>query len=556
MNISDGSDSEISLELVELEPSQTQWEEDRALGVTLEERVKRELRRRVLEDSTPSLSSQERSQNPSEVEGRSRPGRGVLESDSEDGVEAEGDAMPTAAVASKRYLFSLRALSLSPSKASQDCTPSSLPSSSPYSTRSGNAFLKSTTSLYRLPTANSSPSIRGEGSVSRKLFASKGKERLQSEALDSWEVVDSDVPSSPMTPPSKSSVKFAFPVPQRFFERNTPHISLSPFTGSHEQQIPRSPSSPKDQKAFLNRPIRRQAPPASPSHPVSSTPPSSPTRTKGPAIPSLRIPEPGGNKKKVPSSPLSRDGEDPIQSFSIKRVATFGPERTQEISPPPTPYNVHSNHPIAVSPFGDHQIDQSHMVEMSTSGPVLLPKVRSHKPPREQTTGQADIQTPISLKTAWHDVSRSHPSPAIPVPSRFPLSLVRAHHHYPGRPLPRPPPTPMAPCPEGLLIDFGEGVAESNLVPPMPQLGTQSTPEYPTIPNNVSAASSGNRPSPVIADFADFDPLSASRRSSGSARPVSGILRTPYNHSHTLPLSAGTPLRFRWTCDHDSGDGG
>jgi hypothetical protein len=232
-----GSDSESedsSIEVLELDPSQTRWEEDRALGLTLEQRVKREWQRKQ-GNATLSISSRDNSQTASEFEVRSRTGRGVLESDSEEEAEVDADAMSVAAPSSRRYLRAIP-----PSKHTQERTPSASPCSS---NRSVNQFLKSSTSLYRFPMSNSAPSIRGEGLT--KFFSSKGKDCSQIEALDSWEVVDSDVPSSPMAAQSKSTAKFHFPSPQRFLERDARHLPFSPFTGSTDHTTP--PTSPKGQ---------------------------------------------------------------------------------------------------------------------------------------------------------------------------------------------------------------------------------------------------------------------------------------------------------------------
>jgi hypothetical protein len=557
VNVSDsGSETgDSSLEVVELEPSQTQWEEDRVLGLTLEQRVKREkFRRGVQEDSTPSLSSQDFSQNTSEFEGPSRPGRGVLESDSEDEMEAEKDASFPPVPTSRKYLSPLRALSLSPSKAAHDRAVSAHPSGSPYSfTRSGNQFLKSSTSLYRLPMSNSSPSVRGEGLVSRKLFSQKGKE-----ALDSWEVVDSDVPSSPMVPPSKNSAKFTFPSTPRLLEHHTHHTPPSPFTGSHDQQIPRSPTTSKNEKSltsFLNRPVRRpilvpQSPGLTSSTPTSS-PPVSPTRLVPPnnvAIISLRIPKPGfglpGNKSKgrPPQSPLSRDYERSNTSSPITGVATTRFERQLETSPPPTPSNDYFSHS---TPFSGSEANQTHTVVVNTPS---LPPPRSQRGLGERAIAPR-LQTQEPIDMTEPDTHRHYSLPTRPTLSKFalsPLSLVRAPHHYPGRPLPLPPPVSAEKCPEGLLIDFEGSVVESDKTSEKAQIDMQLN--SPTSPSSVVTVHHSSA-------YADFDPLVADTGSTGNAGRDLGVsasdalVQTRYPQPQVFPPPAKTPSLVRWTHD-------
>ncbi|KAJ7031938.1 hypothetical protein C8F04DRAFT_669531 [Mycena alexandri] len=104
-----------------------------------------------------------------------------------------------------RTLFPSRTSRESGHALSAQSTPS--PQSLTYSHSS--PFIRSTTSL-RNPTASaplpppspsSPPSIRSENFLaSRRFFSHKGKERATSEALDSWEIVGSELPAVPTTP--------------------------------------------------------------------------------------------------------------------------------------------------------------------------------------------------------------------------------------------------------------------------------------------------------------------------------------------------------------------
>jgi hypothetical protein len=450
VNVSSESESDgdnTSLEVVQLEPSQTQWEEDRALGLTLEQRVIRELHRRVQENSTASLSSQDRSQTASEREGCTRPGRGVLESDSEDDIGREGDTVSSTSVAARTHPSPLRVPTPSHGQPA-DNTRSAHPSGSPHqSARSGSPKLKGSTSLYRLPMSSSAPSIRGEVSMSRKLF-SKGRERLQVqvEPLDSWEVVASDVPSSPMEPHPKSTGRFTFPSPRSLLQRGTPHVS--PFIDPRYDPIPSSPTSVKDHKgliSFLHRPVRQPA--SAPSPLTSHTPPSDPAVSNAPTVPLLRIPDrsfsPSGNKNKV--SPLPRDRQGPFPASPVERT------RIESTSPPPTPSDVHSAHTVAVSSVDEHGVPNPTYMDYTPSTPVSVNRLHG---PRLLT--EPNPSTPTQLPQTPPDTPKAETTrrqllsnrPSSTKFSLSPLSLVRSRHHYPGRPLPNPPPAAGKPHPK------------------------------------------------------------------------------------------------------------
>jgi hypothetical protein len=516
-----GSDSEnedSSIEVPEPDRSLTRWEVDRALGLTLEQRVKREWQRKQ-DNPTPSISSRDNSQTASEFEVRGRTGRGVLESDSEEEAEVDADAMSVAAPSSRRY-----PRAFPPSKHAQERTLSASPSSS---NRSVNQFLKSSTSLYRHPMSNSAPSIRGEGLS--KFFSSKGKDCSPIEALDSWEVVDSDVPSSPMAAQSKSTAKFHFPSPQRFLERDARHRPLSPFTGSPDHTTP--PTSPKGQKptiSFLNRPVRLPilCSPSSRITPFSSTP--SPTAVSAnsiapgrPAIPSLRIPDPSlnssRNKRKGRGllSPFSKDREGFTASSPVGSASMFPYERVPNTSQPSTPSDLYPDNttPVAIHPFGDRSLFKSDIVGASTPKPS---KANIQKLLSEQAN------TPLGVTPSYMDIVEpnvSHQSPYMtkPTMSKFALS-ASMRHHYPGRPLPFPPPTPARGCPEGLLIDLSDD-------------GTEGDDPRNIIQPNVTSRSAGGS----VDDTDHY--LDA---------PISNEVQTPHFQAPVFPLPKDAPPRVRW----------
>ena len=522
-----GSDSEndnLSIEVLELDPSETRWEEDRALGLTLEQRVKREWQRKQ-DNPTPSISSKDNSQTASELEVRSRTGRGVLESDSEEEAEVDADAMSVAAPSSRRYLRAIP-----PSKQAQERTLSA----SPYSSnRSVNQFFKSSTSLYRLPMSNSAPSIRGDGLS--KFFSSKVKDCFQIEALDSWEVVDSDVPSSPVAAQSKSTTKFHFPSPQHFLERDAGHLPLSSFTGSPDHTTP--PTSPKGQKptiSFLNRPVRRPIL-CSPSRitPFSSTP--SPTAVSAnsiasgrPAIPSLRIPDPSLNSSRNKKgrgllSPFSKDHEEFSASSPVGSASVSPSERVPNISKPFSSSDLYPNNatPVSIPPLGDRNLFKSDLVGVNIPGQYKahIQKFLSEQAntPLGMTTSPMDIVEP--------NVSCHNPFMTKPTMSKF-MSSASMRRHYPGRPLPFPPPKLARSCPEGLLIDLSDDGMEGDAPPAVIHAGSKF------IQPNVTS-----RPVPG-GNVDDTDHCMDA--------PISNKVQIQHFQAPVFPMPKDAPLRVRW----------
>ena len=491
---SDSSTDDSSLEVVEFRPSQTQWEEDRALGLTVEARVEREYLRNVAQTSTPFSSSYDVSRvtpNESLKTSRGRPGRGILDSDHESDIKHEPP--PVSSWSKKRHLAPLRALALNPPK------PPERSSGSPYSfARSGSQFLRSTTSLCKISISTSTPSVVGvESTATRRLFSSKGKERAQDahdvEPLDSWEIVDSDQPESPMESP-KSPKRLFFPrlvaVPSlhRVHGYDTPrsptvHASLR----THDQLLPAQPTEYKPSQgekstpSFLHRHLHRATP--SQPHLTSSTPTSSPPVSPISISPSTYSFVSTTRSKAPPTSLSSRK------------------HQKSELSPTRSPFYGTGIHDLQTTPTSKHpsaqlqaprstsrgRITESPLTAMSdntikhrgqTVYRLLVPSTKASNTATQNYTAPSSPTLHRSPENHTTNMSPSWASMSSLAPDRVssPLSVshpVATRHHYTGRPLPRPPLLTIdtrrlsdvhriESRPESLLIDFEGDVCNND----------------------------------------------------------------------------------------------
>ncbi|KAJ7858736.1 hypothetical protein B0H13DRAFT_1132157 [Mycena leptocephala] len=159
-------------------------------------------------------------------------GRGVLDSDPDDPVRAPSSLNPRAhrrhlSLSPLRTLFPSR----SPRESGHALSAQSTPSPYSLAFARSSPFSRSTTSLRNLtsttalapPSPSSPPSLRSENFLApRRFFSHKGKERATSEALDSWEIVESELPAAPPTSqseevsPVKMFLRATFPHNHRF----------------------------------------------------------------------------------------------------------------------------------------------------------------------------------------------------------------------------------------------------------------------------------------------------------------------------------------------------
>ncbi|KAJ7100111.1 hypothetical protein B0H15DRAFT_508285 [Mycena belliarum] len=268
---------------------------------------------------------------------RSQPlprGRGVLDSDPDDlGLSASN-------VRAHRRRLSLSPLrTLFPSRNVRDFGPASSAQSTPSQSLAfsrSSPFFRSTTSLRLTSTAplpppspSSAPSIRSENFLGpRRFFSHKGKERTASEALDSWEIVESQLPGTSTIPTptpdgvpphaanTSPGVPTSIPV--------TP-AAIHPLSERDRQiksrtRIPPAASPSRERERELERHPRPPPPSLSPTvlAPVISGagPPIITVRTKKPPPP----PPPKKKSMPVPSPLRGTDGSGVTPELDLERA--------------------------------------------------------------------------------------------------------------------------------------------------------------------------------------------------------------------------------------------
>lgn len=448
------------------------------------------------------------------------------------------EVVPSPSISSpKRRFLSLSPLrTIFPSKTPQSGdrpqTAHPTPGTSPYmQSPKGSTFFRSTTSLatasfLRLPL--SSVANNGKPEKRSRLFGSKGKDKTkeiqQNEALDAWEELCAD--DSSETPTSLLSVveaacKCASPTTSASPTRSvsftyggaTPETYRSLLASLPTPQSPASsppqkenaansvhPLSLRDRKSplpFVKRPVRRSPAPTPPRIqvpiPVPLEPVVTTVRTRLPpsstAHPSSAIARSTVTAHVAKPSPLSLD--------SVKAA-------TSEESPADSSFWKAVGTPLPTTP-----VKSTLMLPLKEPRPPLPPL--SHCPPTRPTSP--------ARPDAVRSITPARPDSASGVPkairawsaqlveqpgvfSRAPSPLVDepvtpTRHHYPGRPLPRPPgksrihvDSTFAPneedceklsasvglttCPEGLLIDLDDGSSCKSLKQEAAQLASSS----------------------------------------------------------------------------------
>jgi hypothetical protein len=442
--------SESDIEIIDIEPFQTEWEEDRRLGFPLEERVKREwARRKAAELGAANGGASHNGDSQSIFEPRPpRRGRGILDSEY-DTPEAAAATLPSTPVYTKpKFLSPLRGLSTLPQAQDRGRATSPIIPSSPYSfARSTTAFLRSTTSLGRFPLpTKSSTAGKADAPIARKLFSSKvkgkGKEKeSSSEALEAWEVVDTEeVPDADaveaplnMTVPTKGAGTPALPA---LNTTATPHPRFRgafPVTPTQE--------SSSTTLAFLSRPVRRTA--ASSGLSIS-------TMNGGTPVPPPASPIATPTRAQLPPAPLRSKAVTPPQLTILTSANTPEPALVFPLPPSPrlSPRSTNNAQSFHVRWRASSRRPDDHFPSLHDLAPGLNP-------------GRHDMPQPSSpAGTICSVVSASTP---VYGPSVDCFPPTRPNRHYAGRPLPRTPPVsppPMTrgaapqPCPEGLLIDL------------------------------------------------------------------------------------------------------
>ncbi|KAJ7064733.1 hypothetical protein C8F01DRAFT_1127961 [Mycena amicta] len=430
-------------------------------------------------------------------------GRGILDSDPDDTGYGPSAVNPRA---HRRHLSLSPLRTLFPSRNNRESaymlSAQSTPSPHSLAFTRASPHSRSTTSLRNVattpPSPPASPSIRSENPLgSRRFFPhkDKGKER---EALDSWQIVESELPEAleispperapsplqeaPLTATSISASQRAFPR-----EKAVPILS-SPFR-ERERRHPQTapvplPTVPRDEGPPPIVTVRSRIPP-----PPSCAPPPTPI-SPGPPVVTVRT-------KKAPPPPPPKRKPQPVSS------------------------------PLRDSPLPDLDLDRAVQTPLPST-PVTGSPTSSFAFPSE-------LASPS--KESMNNIFDILPSPTDQPPSSA-IDKEGHHHHYPGRPLPQRPrvivdstyaPHPEFPpveiplkppnVPEGLLIDLEDEIEtpiastqSHNLVdiddtPTVtPTVHLRPTPVAVADANRQSTASSVEL-APATSDFLDITDL-------------------------------------------------
>ncbi|OSX61355.1 hypothetical protein POSPLADRAFT_1058267 [Postia placenta MAD-698-R-SB12] len=522
-------DSDSSLEIVSMEPSQL-WDADRTLGLDLAERVQRERRRHEAANTlAPSVStrtprpSMPYSSNPATPTTRARTCShcgSVRPTDSEapshhdsddegDNPSVPGSPYSVLSHSQSRHLHDFidtASAPTSPSSASPTRT-AFTNMSSPWAS---NVTLSFFGHGHKSSQGSSppTPSLKRKESFGvRKLFALKGKEREAQDhpidELDSWEVVESVAENKATS------------------DRGTPRGRASP---SPAQKARPSPPPPL---AFVSRQLRRGQPQVSPYVISQDAPVHLPPEKLPPPVsqaPSTQAPLSGQPKKhrRPPPPPPPRQANDitraPIALSEKVRAAyprekqSFTPQKKDSrIAPAAIPAAVQDACPPPPSPAVG--------APAAPTLPALAIPANSCSQaivPGATRTDTVQVSPPVSsvsqhLHTAPLDSLRNHdahglcrprsslsrdvisaPSqiecvPSVPSTPTTPTSA--SGHHYPGRPLPRPPHSPVVP----VASEVSRVPEKYTPNPSAPPAATSTPPYAPAVVSHPPSSDLGRR---------------------------------------------------------------
>ncbi|KAJ6487802.1 hypothetical protein C8R45DRAFT_256768 [Mycena sanguinolenta] len=358
-------------------------------------------------------------------------GRGILDSDPDNPAGA-----PASSARSHRRHLSLSPLRTlfprNPRDSAHTLSAQSTPSHSLAFSRSS-PFFRSTTSLRNLtssaplvpPSPSSAPSLRSETFLgSRRLFAHKGKERATNEPLESWEIVESELPAAltPSAPPD--AVSPVIDVSSASLPPTTPVLPTpAPSTPISIHPLSEQDRRTKSKIQISQARVREPRVPPPPTFP----PPVPPAPGEAPPIVTVRV-------KKPPPPPPPKKKPRPVSSPLRGALPDLDIDRAIRIPLPLTPVTASPTSQFALSMEPGSAIYER-------TDPITAPS------------------TPRSLSGTSESVD---------------VNAVDAQgHHYPGRPLPRRPRAPVdstyaahpdfpqvgvreepAIVPEGLLIDL------------------------------------------------------------------------------------------------------
>jgi hypothetical protein len=417
--------SESSLEIIDMEPSQFEWEEERQLGIPLEERVKREwLRRKAADLGVTTLGSSMAKA----FEPRCLNRVGL---DSDEDVPEPHTSCSTPVSMKPSTLTSFPALTATLRSSQRKGTPSPTIPSSPYSfAHLKTALMRSTTSLKSFPVLTE-PAVRKPERAARKLFKGKGKEKNPAlsagakELEDDWELVEVEDAPSPSFELASDSVAQSLELIST--SRNT-HTCPS----EHPASTVAIPSTAKPLKiTLLDQRICRTSNPTPYYDSLSS-----PSVAESPK--SFTACHSGPIRQGFPSPPSKSKSKPPnILTEGLLKSPGSNPRASNQafaVQFPQSPSHA------CLSFDSNLQIMQESKTPISTNHPNY--HVMSSNTLKGVSTSVLTIQRDEDLPSSPTGISPANLLPSFACP-------LRVGRHYAGRPLPKTPlhsSSPTAPC--------------------------------------------------------------------------------------------------------------
>ncbi|KAF7360238.1 RING-type domain-containing protein [Mycena venus] len=364
-------------------------------------------------------------------------GRGILDPDPDDSVCSPSSSNSRShrrhlSLSPLRTLFPSR----NPRESGHALSAQSTPSPHSLSFSRSSPFWRSTTSLRNLtsstPLAPSSPpSLRSESFLgSRRFFSHKGKERATNEALDAWEIVESELPAALTTPTPPEEASPVIDVSSADIPPRSPRLCSCPKSKVALLQLPPTPARERERRVPA-------PPPPAPALAPGEGPPIVTVRTRKPP------PPPPPKKKPHPVSSPLRETDRPwgvLPELDLER-AILTPLPLTPVTGSPTssfPFSL-STEPGSPTRESNTDPDPIHYI----SSPTATPRSSSGASASENSISTANIITTTIPAVLCLDV----PDPVFP--------WTRRTHHTPDFPQVEILHQPLIPSvPEGLLIDL------------------------------------------------------------------------------------------------------
>ncbi|KAF7351333.1 RING-type domain-containing protein [Mycena sanguinolenta] len=431
-------------------------------------------------------------------------GRGILDSEPDSPTGASSSSARShrrhLSLSPLRTLFSSR----NPRDSAHTLSAHSTPSH-PLAFSRSSPFSRSTASLRNLissaplvpPSPSSAPPLRSESFLgSRRPFSHKGKERAKNESLDSWEIVESELPAAPTTSTAPEAVSPVIDVSSANLPPPSP-ASITP-----EPPTPIHPLSERDRRAKnkiqISQARVREPPVASPPTvplalarlppPPTFPPPVPPAPGEGPPIVTVRV-------KKSPPPPPPKKKPRPISSPLRGTLLDLDLDRAIRTPLPLTP--------VTGSPTSSFALSMESRSAVQERPDLIIP------PPTPRSPSRTSENTDVSAV----DAQGQHHYPGRPLPPRPRAhvdSTYAAHPDFPQVGVRHEPPI----VPEGLLIDLDGAETPTMRTPhtqPFSSVADQDlvTPTATNSQRNSSASSVYLAPPAQFQDVTDLDVLLA-----------------------------------------------